>query len=75
MNYYKNLINCVWLYFKNMYMNMDIHINSDIENQVSKKEKCISFMEKHSLCVVGCWLVFMLIMSISISEYYKNKNK
>ena len=52
-------------------------INSDIENQVSKKEKCknkfFSFMEKHSLCVVGCWLVFLLIMSISISEYYKNK--
>ena len=73
MNYYKNLINYVWLYFKNMYMNMGI--NSDIENQVSKKEKCknkfFSFMEKHSLCVVGCWLVFLLIMSISISEYYK----
>jgi len=50
-------------------------IHTDIENQITRKEqcktKCLDTSEKHGLCLLGSWLVFMITMSIIISEYGK----
>ena len=50
-------------------------IHTDIENQITRKEeyktKCLDTSEKHGLCLLGCWLLFLIIMSILISEYGK----
>lgn len=43
--------------------------DSDIENQNIRKEKCLEVVEKNGSCILGCWLLLMLIMSILISEH------
>ena len=63
MNYYK---------FDKFYdKNIKMKIHTDIENQTTRKEECYNTSEKHGLCLLGCWLIFMVTMSILISEYSK----
>ena len=56
-----------------MDIEMGIIKNEDILVKISLKSRCYEFLFiKHPLCFLWVWLLSVLIISIIISEYYKN---
>ena len=56
-----------------MDVEMGIIKNEDIKVKISLKSRLYEFwFIKHPLCFLWLWLLSVLIMSIIISEYYKN---